>query len=91
MDFFKTEEYTYVTDYFIILSVCHVFPFCFKKKIPHCKACYHGTSMKTKSAYLFSKIFFKAFIRLLHKMLDSALCLFFLSFPSAEKICVKYN
>lgn len=74
MDFIKKGEYTYVADDFI-MSICHVLPF--SPKLPQCKARYHDTFMKTKRAHLFSKMFFKSFIRLLHKMSNCVLCLFF--------------
>lgn len=79
----------YVANYFTILSICHVLPSSCKK-FPHCKARYHFYENK-KSASLFSKMFFKTFIRLLYEMLDCALCLSFSSFPSAEELCVKYH
>ena len=53
MGFIKTEEYTYVTAYFIIVSICRVLPFCFKKTPPlQSKLSWH---FYENNVYLFSK------------------------------------
>lgn len=56
------------------------------REFPHCKAIITFYENK-KSACLFSKMFFRTFIRLFHKLLVCVLCLFFSSIPSAEELC----